>query len=442
MEETKVTEENLDTQIKELMNSTPKEARKKKKKLSKKAKIIIGVISALLILFILLNLIFSHKGGKTVDISKLEKSDIEEVLSITGPIGGSESVDITSSIHAKITELNVKEGDKVIAGETILAKIDPEELERSVEIARGNYELQKLQADDKTGENKRMREKSAQDLKMAQDNYNRQAELKQIGAVSDLELETALAALNDAKRQYNTFHNKNLDKITSLQLNNAKLELEQLEDRLSNAILTAPISGTVTRVNTKIGQFADYTENRAPLMTIENLSDLEMKLLVSEYNIGKVKLNQSVKIYADILGKNNYVNGEVMSISPTGEIKAGAGSERVIPVKVKITDKDTSLISGISGKAKIILDAATDVYSVPISAVSENADGKSVIQFIVDKKENTGIVKVIEVETGIESDVSIEIKSQLKEILGTEDIYYLTSFEPDLSDGFSVSFKQ
>lgn len=70
-------------------------------------------------------------------------------------------------------------------------------------------------------------------------------------------------------------------------------------------MLKAPIDGTVVRVNTKVGRFADKMENDAPLFVIENLDQLELEIKVSEYSIGKVALGQEAEISADILNGCN-----------------------------------------------------------------------------------------------------------------------------------------
>ena len=51
-----------------------------------------------------------------VAVIPLEKQDIQEKLSISGPVSGTDSVDVVSNIHAEILQMNVKEGDKVIRG--------------------------------------------------------------------------------------------------------------------------------------------------------------------------------------------------------------------------------------------------------------------------------------------------------------------------------------
>lgn len=84
------------------------------------------LIPAALLLFLIIKGI-AGSGKSTLpeaSVAPLTRGRLDEVLTVTGPVGGSESVDITSSLHAKVTELNVKEGDPVVKGVTLLAKLE------------------------------------------------------------------------------------------------------------------------------------------------------------------------------------------------------------------------------------------------------------------------------------------------------------------------------
>lgn len=407
------------------------------------------LIPAALLLFLIIKGI-AGSGKSTlpeVSVAPLTRGRLDEVLTVTGPVGGSESVDITSSLHAKVTELNVKEGDPVVKGVTLLAKLDDEELRREVSIARGNYELQCAQKEDRQRETQNAYEKAAQLLRTAERDYSRKAALAGTGAIPQTELEAAADALADARRELSSYTVKNgkviLSKTFDLQIENARQELEKLETRLQSTELIAPISGTVTRVNTRVGRFADDTEDKKPLITIENLEQLQLELLVSEYNIGKVALGQSVSISADILGKGNHIRGEVTGISPTGEKKSYDSTERVIPVKVSIREQDSSLISGITAKAEIILDSTEDSFVVPLSAIGDDGNGGSVMQFVLSSESgnaaDTGTITTVPVETGIEGDMDIALKSDPTAALGVSYVpQFVKNYNADYSDGTQV----
>ena len=142
-----------------------------------------------------------------------------------------------------------------------------------------------------------------------------------------------------------------------------------------------------------------------------------------------------------MLGSGNTVEGEVEKISPSGEIKQGSASaERVIPVKVNIKDS-SSLISGISAKANIIIQEKDDVYAVPIGAVGDDGTGQSVMQFIKETGNGRGIINIVPVKTGIEGEVNLELLDESVENLdSSKPLRYMSKYDPMLAEGTEVDY--
>ena len=296
-------------------------------------------------------------------------------------------------------------------------------------------------------------EKAIQDLNAAREDLNRKTVLYGTGDISRVELETAQAAFNDAERAVGAYEAEGgkviPDEALDIKIQSAKLELEAAATNLENATIIAPISGTVTRVNTKVGQFADDIENSAPILTIENLDELNMEIKVSEYSIGEVHPGQKVIITADILGEGNSESGIIESISPTGEEKGGGSTERVIPTKIRVTEEHSGLMAGITARAQIILEERDDTFVVPISAVGTDAAGRTVMQFILSDAGAdtpagtmlTGKIQALPVETGIESDINVEILEDPTIVYDADyQPIYLTAYQPSYTDGMEVSF--
>ncbi|EHI56174.1 hypothetical protein HMPREF9333_00704 [Johnsonella ignava ATCC 51276] len=439
---------NVESEVEKIMseNNNAGTAKKRKKGLGK-LKIFFIILGLIIVIFIVKGLLGGKKAAAVpVESSVLEKGHIEDALNVTGPVEGTDSVTITSGIHGKITEINVKEGDEVVAGETILAKIDTQELQSRLETARGNYELAIANKDEKIKNDQSSYNKAAQALNAAQNEYNRKAELVAAGASPQSELDSAANALNSARAdmaQYRTKDGK-LDPGESydIQISNAKLEVERLEKQLEDATLIAPISGTVTRVFAKVGRFADQAvDNNPTLITIEKLDKLQLRLSVSEYSIGKVKLGQKVDISADMLGSENTVQGTVEKISPSGEERQGNSGERVIPVNVGIAD-GSGLISGINAKAKIVIQEKDDVYTVPIGAIGDDGNGQSMMQFIEETGDGkTGVIKAVPVETGIEGELNVELlEDSLKSLDTSKPLRYMSKYDPLIADGTMVDY--
>ena len=137
---------------------------------------------------------------------------------------------------------------------------------------------------------------------------------------------------------------------------------------MEKVYIKSPIDGTVTRVNVNLGRYAKDTENEKSMFVVENLNKLQMKVSVSEYDIGKIKIGQEVEIFSDVAGDEK-ASGVVSRISPTAEQKDNNTMERVIPVVIDITEKPEALMAGVIATAKIKVNTAEDVFAVPSGAL-------------------------------------------------------------------------
>ena len=375
-----------------------------------------------------------EKAGVLVTVTPLAKKDIQEKLSLTGPVSGTDSVDVVSNIHAEITEMHVKEGDAVTKNQ-VLAVLDSTDLAREVEIARNTYELAVANKEEKDKEAALGYEKAVQDYQKASLDYSRNSQLFAAGDISQMDLEQSANALNDARRQMEGYRVENgrgvAEESYALQVENAAFELQKKQEELKNAQIKSSIDGTVVRVNSKVGQFADKVEDDKPMFSIENLEQLELEIKVSEYSIGKVQVGQKAVITADILDGAS-VEGKVVKISPTGEEKGGGSTERVIPTTIRIDGDKSRLIAGITAKAELLIREAKDAFCVPATAVFDRGDGPCIAV-----AENMR-VRIIPVTLGVDGDVEVEVIPREGDVL-TEGMQVITNPEPQTEDGTAVT---
>lgn len=446
----------LDAELDALMKEDTSGKKKKKKKKAEKAekaekagkkklfnwkgwsrkRKILTVGATVLGVAVLVKVLGGKNEGGVMPVSTMPVTlgNVTEDLTVSGPISGTDSVDVVSSLHAEVTEILIKEGDRVEKGQ-VLALIDTSDIQKEVEIAQNAYDLavttykeQQIQAENGYA-------KALQDYEAAKGAYDRTNVLYQAGSVSRVEWETARNQMNDAQRAIKTFTLVDGKPVAnesySLQIKNAEFELQKKKEQLEDCQVVSPITGTVTRVNVKVGRFADKIDDDKPMFIIENLDVLEMKIEISEYSIGKVEVGQEVEISADILG-GDMVKGSVTAISPTGEMKSSGGStERVIPTTIRIEDTNTKLIAGITARAKIVLNEADQVLVVPISAVLETEEGRYVL--VVENN----ILKKVFVNTGVESDIQMEISS-VEEGALTEGMEIVLTPSMAMTDGMQV----
>ena len=423
----------ISEEVEKLLNEKPK------KKKGKKKWIFLGLL-LLFVLFILKNLLFPGKAtGMLVNTENLSKADIQEKLSLSGPVSGTQSQHVTSALHAKVKEILVKEGDKVTEGQ-LIAKLDTKDVEEALEAAKTQVDLAKANKEDATKNAKAEYAKVQTAYNNALLDFQRKSSLLESGDISQSEYEQAESALKDAKASLGSFKvsggNVQVSESYDLQIKSAEEGLRKAQSAVDSAEIKAPISGTITRVNVEAGQFADNLLDGKPMFTVENLDQLELSISVSEYSIGKLSLRQKAIISADILGEDK-LEGEVSSISPTGEQKNGNTAERVIPIKIKIDGDKKGLLSGITAKADIVLSEAKNVFVVPLSAVITGEDGSSQMAFVEDGK-----IHIVPVKTGVESDVSVEVSPLKEDAVFKEGAHFVSAPDASLTEGLAVSEMQ
>ncbi len=370
-------------------------------KLTKKKKIIlVAAIAVVVVAGVKLALGSGEPAGEMVSTALAEKQDLQETLRLKAVLEGTESTEVVSRLHYEVKELLVKEGDRVKKGQ-LLAVLDSTDLSQEMSLKKGSLTLlQKQQA-----ETLRNRQVEYNNAKKA---YDDTKALFDIGAASKAELD-------DAKEKLDAIPAENgkavLSAVEKQTLANTNQEISIQASTMDDCQIRSMIDGTVTRVNTKVGRFADETEDDKPMFVIENVDTLQMKVMVSENDIAKVSVGQKVDITADILNGES-VAGEVIRISPTGELKDGTTSERVIPVYISVKEKNDKLIAGITAKATIHIAEAKQALIVPYEAVSELEDGSTVVYVV--NEDNT--IRIVPVKLGLETDLYVEIKGgELKE---------------------------
>lgn len=388
-------------------------SKKQKRKWSKKKKgfLIAGVVFVVvLVLFFLLLSGGQDNVGPVVVTSPLEQKDIVETLTLKAPLEGTQSVEVVSQLHAEIKEIYVKEGDVVEKGQ-VLAVLDSESMQDAIEQASDALDLATKQYQEKLESDQAAYDQAAENLRVAQASYDRTKALYDEGAETLANLETAENALAAAKQQvagYNVQNGKvQGDASAQKQLEMQRKELADRQKDFADAEIKSPISGTVTRVNVNVGRFADDTEDNKPMFIIEDMSQLRMEVMVSEYDIGKIQEGQQVNVTADILGEES-VSGVVARISPTGEVKDATSTERVIPTEIQLTGHNDKLIAGITAKAEIVIAQANGALVVPLGALIQNPDQTIVVATVTEQ--NT--VHLLPVTVGLENDLEAQIEGE------------------------------
>lgn len=209
------------------------------------------------------------------------------------------------------------------------------------------------------------------------------------------------------------------------QIENARLSLESARlsagtaaDHLEDYTITSPISGTVIEKTFKAGDKVDGVAS-GTLAVIYDLSCLKMEMNVSELDIGKVQVGQTVELTASAL-PGEVFTGTVEKVSINGTTTKGFTN---YPVTVTVTEYG-QLKPGMNVSATILCDTAENALCVPVDAV---ARGNTVLVAGPDALAEDGSV----------ADPALLEERQV--ILGRSDADYI-EITSGLTDGETVAF--
>lgn len=351
----------------------------------------------------------SKETFASVNLINLTNKSIEQIISVKSTLDGIEKAEVVSPLNYEIVDIKVKEGD-IVSKDQVLAILDSEELKKDIIETENQIELMKLEQQEKLRSSQLEYDKSILQIEELEKDYIKNKELLENEIITKEAFEKIENSLVEAKKaieSYNVVNGKiELPAAEEKRMEIQKYELNQKKENLEKVYIKSPIDGTVTRVNVNLGRYAKDTEDKKAMFVVENLDKLQMKVSISEFDINKIKPNQEVDIYSDVLGEDP-AKGIVERISPTAEQKEANSMERVIPVLINVTEKPDNLIAGVLATAKIKVAKAENIFAIPSGALVQ--DENSSYKIYILNEDNS--LKSIPVEIGLETDLETEIKS-------------------------------
>lgn len=167
-------------------------------------------------------------------------------------------------------------------------------------------------------------------------------------------------------------------------------KVSNLRVQIENTSLRAPMGGLITRQDAKVGEIAGIN---APLVTIISDTDLTMEANVSEVDIGRIEIKNSVQIIFDAL-PGQIFQGKIVFIDPAETIIDGVVNFKIT---VALDYSDPRLKSGLTSNLKIETLKKENVLIISQSGILENDAGTFV------RKQDGGGIKEVPVKIGIRS---------------------------------------
>src|SRR5437588_9157658 len=344
----------------------PKVARKRRS--TRKRQIIIGVVG-FFVLWLVVSIILS-KREKPIPVTteKAVRKTILQTVSATGKVQPETEVKISPEVAGEIIELPVADGMGIRKGD-LLVKIKPDSYKALLEQQEAAISAAKAT----NLQQKATMLKTEQDLKRAEDMYAKKT-------ISIQEYNNAQAASDVAK---NTFESS-LHEIERAQAGSS-----QARDQLSKTTVYSPINGTVTILNSKLGERIVATGQFAgtEVMRVADLGHMEARVDVNENDVVNVKVGDKANVKIDAYGDRNF-HGTVYQIANTGKT-TGAGTQEEVTnfeVKIRIDDHDVTLKPGLSCTADIETNMVKDVVAVPMQAVTIRTGDSNLSPEEIEKK--------------------------------------------------------
>ena len=472
--------------------------------LSRKKKIIIAVSAVVLLaLIVIISVVASRKDEPEVTTVKLDvRPELRSTVTASGEVRPIRYIKLTSEIAGRILEIYVNPGDQVTKNQP-LVRIDPTQLQSSQEaqFAATQASISDVQsarngvtsaqqslvvAEAAVSQAKQQTVSAEIDLKTAERELKRATNLVESNVVSRSEYDAArdrydqakakLQAQNIAVKEAMERANQQREAVKQAQTNVKSSEsranqqqafLRGQTSQREKATQYSPLNGVIADIPTRVGEYAVAALSSTPLMTIADMSTINIEVNVDETEIANVDVGQQAKVKVDALGDKE-ISAVVTQKNPLAIAKSdtqGGLSNRVnvqeakefkvtLELKDLTDDLRSKLKPGMSATATVTTKTKTNVIAVPLQAIVEKAPpapspGPSIASsaptpvgekpkeqkgvYILDKNNK---VKFVEVTTGITGESDIEITSGLQ--AGAEVITGPSRVLKTLKEGASV----
>jgi HlyD family secretion protein len=286
-----------------------------------------------------------------VQTEKIQRRNLTELVMATGKIQPVTQVKISPEVAGEIIEVYIKEGQKVTKGDVLL------------QIRRDLYEagLRSAEASHKSAQASLLTAQANERKAIAE--FQRNSELFQRKLVSDSVYDEFKTTLEVAKA--------NVSSATQ-QIEIARSSIKRAQEDLLKTTINAPISGTVSKLNSEVGERVSGTGMMAgtDILTLADLSVMEARVEVGEVDVVLIQPGQKVRLEVDSFRDRKF-NGIVTQVALSAK-SLGAGSQAEstkFEVRIRIQDQELFL-PGMSVTAEIETRYRTNALAVPIQSVT------------------------------------------------------------------------
>jgi RND family efflux transporter MFP subunit len=272
------------------------------------------------------------------------------VLNATGYVVAQRKASVASKATGRLEWLGVAEGSRVRQGE-VIARLEKQDVvatrdqaEANVKVARANVAQARAELED------------------AQRQLKRTAELLEQKFVSPSAYDTALARADKARAALGS---------AEAAVGAAQASFRAGEVGVEQTVIRAPFDGVVLTKNANVGDtitpFSSALDTKGAVVTIADMSTLEVEADVSESNLQKVRVGQPCEVELDAIPDVRF-EGSVDRMVPTVD-----RSKATVMTKIKFRDLDPRILPDMSAKVAFLSEPVPADQRAPRAAVSPAA---------------------------------------------------------------------
>ncbi|MBS1690572.1 MAG: efflux RND transporter periplasmic adaptor subunit, partial [Bacteroidetes bacterium] len=353
-----------------------------------------------------------------------------ETVTASGKIYPETEVKIAPEVSGEITELHYEEGDSVHKGD-LLVKINPAIYSSMVDQAEASVQQSRSTASN--SKNMMAQAQSQYDLALA--TYNRNKKLYQDKVISQLEFEQAEASYKSAKATFDAAKASSTGGVYGIQ--GAEANLSQMRENLRKTTIFAPTAGIISQLNVKKGERVVGTAQMAgtELLTIADMSRIEVRVDVSETDIEKVKIGDTTVIEADayrnrkfigIVSKIGVSSSKTTTVTSTDQVTNYTVHILILPasyadIVAKLPKGRFPFKPGMSASVEIQTNRQYNILSVPVNAVTtrdwpdsiknknQSIDANDIRQVVFVYNPKSKLVYLRDVKTGLQDNQYIQV---------------------------------
>ncbi len=320
---------------------------------------------AIVVLLLLVVVIFRGRAVtiETVVVSRVYPSQTFTLLNASGYVVAQRKASVSSKATGRLEWLGVEEGSRVKKDE-VIARLEARDVEAARDQAAANLNNMRSTLDQANVE-----------LQDATVNYKRSKELLARGFISQMDFDTADARYKRAQAAVSGAGSAITSAQAALGAANVAVEYTRIRAPFDAVVLTkdADVGDIVT-------PFGAAANAKAAVVTIADMSSLQVEADVSESNLEKVKTGQPCEIQLDALPDSRF-RGEVHMIVPTAD-----RSKASVMVKVRFLESDPRILPEMSARVAFLEHQVTRNEEEPKTAINPAAvmtkDGKNLVYVV------------------------------------------------------------